>query len=121
MRRWCYPNGTVRHWQISSRIGPLVKPEALFYEEALMYINQIEHKGKEPSVVAAQMIGWLYESHCWFEEQNNPVKKCVWCGAESTEDMKIVGLPEPTMCLRNPLVLGVDLREALIQLGVRSE
>jgi hypothetical protein len=86
-----------------------------------MYINQIEHKGKEPSVVAAQMIGWMYESHCWFEEAGKANRVCVWCGAESAEDMKIVGLPEPILCLRNPLVTGADLKEALIALGVKSE
>lgn len=86
-----------------------------------MYLNVKEHKGREPSVVAAQIIGWMYESHCWVEEPDNPVKKCAWCEAESERDMKMVGFPEPTMCLRNPLVIGADLREVLTALGAAND
>jgi hypothetical protein len=86
-----------------------------------MFLDQIQHKGREPSVVAAQLIAWMYESHCWFKEADKDVKTCVWCGAESVEDMKMMGFPEPILCLRNPLVTGADLKEALIALGVSSE
>lgn len=86
-----------------------------------MYLNRNEHKGREPSVVAAQLIGWMYESHCWIETPPEPGKKCAWCGAESVEDMKMVGFPEPIVCLRNPLVVGLDLREVLQQLGMEGE
>ena len=83
-----------------------------------MYINTKEHKGREPSVVAAQLIGWMYESHCWVEEPGNPVKTCAWCEAQSQgDDMTMVGFPEPILCLRNPLVIGADLKEVLTALG----
>lgn len=82
-----------------------------------MYINQAQHAGSEPSVVAAQLIGWMYESHCWLESPPDKTKKCVWCNAESIKDMTMVGFPEPIMCQGNPIISGADLRAVLEQLG----
>jgi hypothetical protein len=82
-----------------------------------MYLHIVQHKGNEPSIVAAQLIAWMFESHCWLENPPATTKKCVWCGAESQKDMKMVGFPEPIMCQNNPLISGADLRSVLEQLS----
>ncbi len=78
-----------------------------------MYLHMVEHKGNEPSIVAVQLIAWMYESHCWLENPPAKAKTCVWCGAVSKKDMKIEGFPEPIMCQKNPLISGADLRTVL--------
>lgn len=64
------------------------------------------HQGREESVLAAQLIGWMYESHCWVDGKDFTHKVCLWCAAISKEDMKIEGTPgrEPNMCPKNPLI-----------------
>ena len=82
-----------------------------------MYLHKIIHDGKEPDAVAGQLIGWVYESHCWFDDPEEDHKKCLWCDSISREDMKMEGLAMPVMCAKNPLLSGEDLMQALELLG----
>jgi hypothetical protein len=74
-----------------------------------MYLHTVEHDPKErdlKSVVAAQMSGWLYESHCWIEDPELPYKKCMWCEHKSSKDMQEDEAPgkAPTICVKNPII-----------------
>jgi len=85
-----------------------------------MYINQQKHAGHEESVLAAQILGWMFESHCWVEGEGFENKVCLWCNAVSKEDMKIEGLPgrEPLLCHANPLLAPVPEVLAAIKTSV---
>jgi hypothetical protein len=78
-----------------------------------MYIHVVEHKGREQSVLAAQLIGFMYESHCWVDGTDAGYKACLWCEAISREDMKMDDTPggEPILCPENPITGGADFSE----------
>jgi hypothetical protein len=80
-----------------------------------MYIHVVEHKGREQSVLAAQLIGFMYESHCWVDGTDAGYKACLWCEAISRDDMKMDDTPggEPIMCHANPLL---DMSKGLSEL-----
>ena len=84
-----------------------------------MYINKALHEGREQSVLAAQILGWMYESHCWVDGAGQTGtfqhKVCLWCEAISKVDMKVEDMPgkEPCLCTENPVVLGASLSAAL--------
>ncbi len=50
-----------------------------------------EHAEKKIIVIAQQLKGWAYESHCWDCTMGNisGPKECMWCGATSVVEMEI--------------------------------
>jgi len=68
-----------------------------------MYLHHIQHKDEFDKVIALQMRGFLFESHCWVDEGGWP-RTCKWCGAVAKRDMKMKGQNEITLCPKNPAI-----------------
>jgi len=79
-----------------------------------MYLNTKTHPVDDAkrvnSILMAQTLGWLYESHCWVHDPETNDKTCMWCEAKSQVDQQVDELPAPNLCPKNP-VLTVFLTE----------
>ncbi|KKK79379.1 hypothetical protein LCGC14_2834080 [marine sediment metagenome] len=79
-----------------------------------MYLHPITHKGKFDKIIALQMNGFLFESHCWVDEGGWP-RTCKWCDAVADKDMHIEGaetsVVAPGLCPGNPAIQ--DLLDAI--------
>lgn len=72
-----------------------------------MYLNAYSnksHKDDEEEVIAQQLHGWVYESHCWtvMHAHRPNFKICKWCGRKSSTDMQMDKPGGHAMCKDNP-------------------
>lgn len=78
-----------------------------------MLIHPKIHEGREPTILAMQARGWLFESHYWVDGPYP--RKCQWCGQAATGDMEMENRLDPTLCPGNPATK--DLVTALHELA----
>ena len=91
-----------------------------------MYLNTKTHPVDDAkrinSILAHQIMGWIFESHCWVEDplSSDLHKTCMWCESKSTKDGQEDDKEAPDLCPKNP-VLQVYLTEHTTGDGTAKE
>ena len=64
-----------------------------------------QYESAEERITAILLKQWLFDSHLWQHVEGLKMKKCKWCLAESTVEMKVTKGQE--FCPQNPIILQI--------------